>query len=514
MSKLSKLLANPKRFAADSKLYRRFALVARKGIGLTRENRLSSWAPLGRGEQLAHEVVEEIARHMPMLDLSWGPFVEIGVLEADSYCISDFLCNLQNSRTADIILESGRNSLPLRDEKLFVIDEFVHGATSVRARMKFSEDRDLEVVFQYWKDDGAQMVGTKAARLARRISHRDIKKYGFFEQGVAKSARALHRCPLVLEPDFPVDVVYTWVNHADPGWRALRARAAGTSVAAANSTGDAAGLERFLNRDELRYSIRSVARYAPWVRNIYVVTNCAAPQWLDVTNPRVTWVDHEQIIPREALPTFNSHAIESRLQHIPGLSNYFLYFNDDFFLTRPTTASDFFFCNGTSKSFMEDYGTVNGDVHAGDPDYLNAARNGKALLEEAFQRSVTSLHKHTPYSLRKDVLLELEDRFRVPIGNTTRHQYRMATDISTVSFLYHHFAYLTNRGIYTPSDAVLIKPRSPNYRKRLANLLEPRKRPVSICLNDGAGSAKEPHWGQHVVEFLEALFPRPCEFEN
>ena len=76
--------------------------------------------------------------------------------------------------------------------------------------------------------------------------------------------------------------------------------------------------------------------YAPWVRNIYLVTDDQVPDWLDTSCPDVKVVSHREIFANQAdLPTFNSHAIESQIHRIEGLSEHFLYLNDDFFVGRP-----------------------------------------------------------------------------------------------------------------------------------------------------------------------------------
>jgi hypothetical protein len=53
-------------------------------------------------------------------------------------------------------------------------------------------------------------------------------------------------------------------------------------------------------------------------------------------------VPHEQIMPADALPTFNSTAIEACVQNIPGLSEYFLLFNDDTFIGKPLSPQFWF----------------------------------------------------------------------------------------------------------------------------------------------------------------------------
>ena len=82
---------------------------------------------------------------------------------------------------------------------------------------------------------------------------------------------------------------------------------------------DAFSKNRFSDREELRYSLRSVEKYAPWVRHIYLVTNGQIPHWLNLDHPRLTVVTHEDIFENQSnLPTFSSPAIESQLFRIPG----------------------------------------------------------------------------------------------------------------------------------------------------------------------------------------------------
>lgn len=50
---------------------------------------------------------------------------------------------------------------------------------------------------------------------------------------------------------------------------------------------------RFEDNEELRYSLRSIERHAPWVRNVFIVTNGQIPSWLNLDNPRVTIVTHQ-----------------------------------------------------------------------------------------------------------------------------------------------------------------------------------------------------------------------------
>ena len=91
-----------------------------------------------------------------------------------------------------------------------------------------------------------------------------------------------------------------------------------------------------------RYSLRSLEVNAPWIRNVFIVTNGQIPSWLDTSNPRVKVVTHSEIYrDKTALPTFSSPSIELNLHHIPTLSDYFIYLNDDVFFGSPVFPSDF-----------------------------------------------------------------------------------------------------------------------------------------------------------------------------
>ncbi|KAL3841844.1 hypothetical protein ACJMK2_019943 [Sinanodonta woodiana] len=110
---------------------------------------------------------------------------------------------------------------------------------------------------------------------------------------------------------------------------------------------------RFEDNDELRYSLRSIEKNAPWVRHIYIVTNGQIPNWLNLENPRVTIVTHEEIfVNKSHLPTFSSPAIEGHIHQIPGLSDKFIYMNDDVMFGREVWPDDFFSYSTGQKVYL------------------------------------------------------------------------------------------------------------------------------------------------------------------
>lgn len=147
----------------------------------------------------------------------------------------------------------------------------------------------------------------------------------------------------------PIDIVYTWVDGNDPRLNALRRKYSGQDTEEIRD--DTGGATRYSNLGELAWSVASVNRFMPWVRRIYIVTDGQDPsRELELTrrnfeNPiPVEVVDHRTIFRgmEDILPVFNCNSIETMLWRIPGLSDHYLYFNDDTFVMAPMAPSDWF----------------------------------------------------------------------------------------------------------------------------------------------------------------------------
>ena len=133
-----------------------------------------------------------------------------------------------------------------------------------------------------------------------------------------------------------IDFVIAWVDGTDENW--IREKDAYKP----NVLTEDDSAVRYRDWKNLKYWFRSVEKYTPWVRKIHFVTWGHIPAWLDTTNPKLHVVKHTDYIPKEYLPTFNSHTIELNLHRIHGLSEQFVYFNDDMFVNRPMQPQQFF----------------------------------------------------------------------------------------------------------------------------------------------------------------------------
>lgn len=132
-----------------------------------------------------------------------------------------------------------------------------------------------------------------------------------------------------------IDFVIIWVDGSDPEWLAEKAKYAPTADTDNRP-------ERYRDWGLLPYWFRGVEKFAPWVRKVHFVTWGHIPKWLNTDHPKLNIVRHDEYIPEKYLPTFSSHTIELNLHRIKGLSENFVYFNDDTFLTAPVNEETFF----------------------------------------------------------------------------------------------------------------------------------------------------------------------------
>ncbi|MEU3609009.1 stealth family protein [Streptomyces sp. NPDC035033] len=310
---------------------------------------------------------------------------------------------------------------------------------------------------------------------------------------------------------FPVDVVYTWVDGSDPEWLRRRAEYSGEGYHA-----EAANPARYLSRDELRYSLRSLHLYAPWVRNIFLVTDDQTPAWLDTTVPGLRVVSHKEIFRSpELLPTFNSHAIESQLHHIDGLAEHFLYLNDDVMLSREVTPRDFFHASGLTKFFPSPALVPLGERSLDDPPVAAAGKNNRRLIEERYGAVLVQKMKHMPHPLRRSVLAEIETEFAVEYGRTEANRFRSVDDISIASSLHHYYAFHTGRAVpSTDLPYAYLDLTHPWTETRLGRLLARRDRAV-FCVNDTVSTERDADGQKDLITpFLEAYFPVPSPYEK
>ncbi|WP_421858465.1 stealth conserved region 3 domain-containing protein [Oricola sp.] len=218
-----------------------------------------------------------------------------------------------------------------------------------------------------------------------------------------------------------IDAVLLWVDGCDPAFRASLA----PHIDRSNF---GAAVNRFRSNGELRYALRSIERFAPWVRHVHLVTNGQVPGWLDRSTVRL--VSHREIFPDPSvLPVFNSCAIELCLHRIEGLSRHFLYMNDDMFFGRPTPREYFFADNGAPKVLFQ-------ETHLHDRAGEGALHNRSfgytqnIIAQETGRRMPRFIFAHAPVVLDRLKIKELVARYAGEVRKTLAHRFRHPEDLS------------------------------------------------------------------------------------
>lgn len=333
-----------------------------------------------------------------------------------------------------------------------------------------------------------------------------------------------------MEASFPaIDAVFTWVDGVDPVWREnkrmLRQKLFGASVDP-TATHDADNEARFSDNEELRYALRSLALFAPWVRTVHLVTADQKPTWLDTR--AVNLVSHRDIFPADVpLPVFSTRPIEFCVHRIPNLAEQFIYCNDDFMLGRPVSPGQFFRADGRPLLWV----LQRGEAHMrkvcaklDSPDsHASAIARAHSLIRKRYGRSFPYIVRHYPRSMVRSSAASLWDAFPEAVNTTLHAPFRSPGDVS-VTALYPLYLLAEGLGDVKVINGArqffdVVSGRGPSYlgaslgekntaRKMLAiRFLKPR----AFCLNDSPGASDADRTALRA--FLQSMFPEPCRYE-
>ena len=377
-------------------------------------------------------------------------------------------------------------------------------------RLRYGRDTAVQLEFWRFGDD------TIEAPIENALMRKTLPRSEAIDATVHLHGRAWPTLehmfdPLASDVDFEIDMVFSWVDGSGDEFVRERAKRMQSYVVGEGDDSEA----RYRQIDELKYALRSVHLFAPWVRRIFIATDSPAPAWL-AKHPKVTIVRSEEMFAdTSVLPTHNSHAVESQLHRIAGIAEHFLYSNDDMFFGRPVSPSLFFSPGGITR-FVEASTRIGlGDTHPGRSGFENAARVNRALLRERFGKVTTRHLEHCAAPLRTSVMAELEAAFPEEFARTAASRFRSATDISVTNSLYHYYALLTGRAVVqTDARVKYIETTLRLALPAMKRLLKRRDQDM-FCLNDGSSpeiSVEERT--SAVIDFLERYFPFAAPWEK
>lgn len=309
-----------------------------------------------------------------------------------------------------------------------------------------------------------------------------------------------------------IDLVYLWVNGNDPAWRAKRDAAIGKT-----QTDSAVNCEgRYADNDELKYSLRSVELYAPWIRNIYIVTDNQTPEWLDTANPKIRIVDHTEIMPVESLPSFNATVIEHFLYKIPGLAEHYLFANDDTFFNRQVSPADFFTADGLPIARLNrrplrklTLWLRERLLHKKTSNYNRIIQNAATLVEKKFGKYYGAKTHHNIDAYSKSECRHLyEDIFIDDIKPTVINHVRSANDIHRSLYTYAGIAEKRVKPLYvSQKTSFRLHIDNPKHYAKLE-----RYNPMLFCMNDSQYATDADR--KRVGEYLRQRFPAKSRFEK
>jgi len=248
-----------------------------------------------------------------------------------------------------------------------------------------------------------------------------------------------------------IDFVMIWVDGNDSEWKKER------SLYDKNIKNSEDNSEhRYRDWDNLQYWFRGVEKFCPWVNKIHFVTWGHIPKWLNINNPKINIVNHKDFIPEKYLPTFSSHTIELNLHRINGLSERFVYFNDDTFVLDNMKPQDFFkkdkpcdsgimnvHCYNMEDMVImapfRDIGIINHEFEmrkviksniSGWFNYKYGINNIRNLILLGCPRFPGMLQQHLPTSYLKRTFIEVWNKYENILDETCKNKFRTMTDVN------------------------------------------------------------------------------------
>ncbi len=243
-----------------------------------------------------------------------------------------------------------------------------------------------------------------------------------------------------------VDVVIAWVDGDDPAHRAKRLQYGGKVAITHNDVG---GDMRFRATGEIYFCIASILRYAPWVRKIWIVTDNQDPHAeefvarnfpdnkipIEIVDHKVLFRGYEQY-----LPTFNSLAISTLLWRIPGLSDCYLYFNDDVFLASEATPEMWFEGDKTvlyaRKVPAHVARLLRWAKHVGKKHKIFGHKDPMLNSADILRSGYFFLFPHAPVPMRRSWYEEFFGAHPDLLDSNIRHRFREPSQFSSPTLFY------------------------------------------------------------------------------
>ena len=284
---------------------------------------------------------------------------------------------------------------------------------------------------------------------------------------------------------------------------------------------------------------RGIEKNANWVNNVFLVTWGHIPNWLNTENEKLKIVNHKEFIPKEYLPTFSANPIELNIHRIKGLSNQFVFFNDDQFIIGKVKDTDFFYkglpCDSAIlnphisqrifKTHMEaidmdiinDYFDKNQSIKKHFFKWFNlkyGKDNLKTLLLMPWNKFPGFVHHHGPSSFLKEVYEEVWEKEFEALNETCLRKFRTPFDLNQ----WLMSGWQVAKGVFYPRSSHFVENMVINDDEKnneyVYNVITKQKRKV-ICVNDMLQNANAfDTEKEKLIRSFERIFPEKSSFEK
>lgn len=315
-------------------------------------------------------------------------------------------------------------------------------------------------------------------------------------------------------PESDIDLVILWVDGTDKVWLDEKTEVIRTLDQTGTSS-HAMGASRFENFDELRYNLRGVEMYAPWIRKVHlVVAGDQFPDYLKRDHPKLNVVRHTDIMSDTCvLPTYNSSVIESHIYKIKGLSERFLYANDDMFFASKVKESDFF-RDGKPIFYNQDTVVVNAKKYVS--EYQRCIADAVKLVDSRFGTKPRKSQTHFIKPFTVSLMRETYETFSYKMETFMGDQFRGKNEIIFPQLC---MSYGMEKGMVVPVTMTFFKAYAVNFtdntyefalKYAFSRLMSPS--PIMVCMNDDSSHTK-PSVDRMVASILKSRYPEPSSYE-
>ncbi len=331
--------------------------------------------------------------------------------------------------------------------------------------------------------------------------------------------------------DFPIDIVIPWVDGSDLTWNKEKEK-----YMKDIKKNEGNGNSRYRDWGTLRYWFRSIEKNVPWINKVHFVTCGQIPEWLNIKNSKLHFVKHEDYIPKEYLPTFSCNPIELNIHRISGLSEHFIYMNDDTFIMEPLERRFYFSDEGLPKQMLK---VMCVDNYAPETDFVYINYNDMGLINRNF--SVNDFPKsklfHYSYGIKnniKNLVLPLSYvfpgfcQFHMPapflkstfeevwekeyeyLQNVSKNKFRNYKDVNQWLMQYWQLASAKFEPANIEKYCKMFEIGRDDIE--ICDAMEKHRFKV-ICINDSDGQIDFESEKEKIIELFDMLYPNKSSYE-